>query len=212
MAYNRIENLASRDKNGQVLASSFEKLLDYLVKTNQVTLNDSMKYSGLLQRLRTLGTPKIKKRSVEQGFVTPTKKRQKNLVPVYDRECDDVSQETNKSFCSEVEKSPAKDDNSEYEFDTDGNEDVNDQENDDAEIISLPPTPTYRKKPSQVMKVDKPVSEKKVPTISTEDSDSDSFDPVNDEDVGGYDPLGDILPSTRRVVVKGANKSNYGKN
>ena len=62
------------------------------------------------------------------------------------------------------------------------------------------------------MKVDKPVSEKKVPTISTEDSDSDSFDPVNDEDVGGYDPLGDILPSTRRVVVKGANKSYYGEN
>ena len=95
---------------------------------------------------------------------------------------------------------------------TRGHDDVNDQENDDTDIISLPPTPTYRKKPSHVTKVDKPVPEKKVPTISTEDSDSDSFDPVNDEDVGGYDPLGDILPSTRRVGVKGANKSYYGKN
>jgi hypothetical protein len=64
-----------------------------------------------------------------------------------------VSQETYKSFGSEVEKSPAKvmlknynDDNSEYEFDTDGHDDVNDQVNDDADIISLPPTPTYRKK------------------------------------------------------------------
>ena len=219
VAYDRIENLASRDKNGQVLASSFEELLECLVKTNQVTLSDSMKYSGLLQRLRTLGTPKNKKRSVERGFITPIKKRQKNLVPDYDQEYDDVSQETNKSFGSEVEKSPAKvmsknynDDNSEYEFDTDGHDDVNDQENDDADIISLPPTPTYRKKPSRVTKVDKPVPEKKIPTISTEDSDSDSFDPVNDEDVGGYDPLGDILPSTRRIVVKGANKSYYGKN
>jgi hypothetical protein len=210
IAYDRIENLVSRDKNGEVLATALEELLECMVKTNQVKISDSMKYSGLLQRLRTLATPKIKKRSVEQGFVTPIKKRQKNLLPVYDQECDDMSQETNKSVCSEVEKSPAKDDNSEYEFDTDGNEDANDQENEDPDIISLPPTPTYRKKTSRVTKVVKPVPEKKVPTITTEDSDSDSFDPVNDEDIGGYDPLGDILASTRRIVVRGANKCYYG--
>jgi hypothetical protein len=35
---------------------------------------------------------------------------------------------------------------------------------------------------------------------------------VNDEDIGGYDPLGDILSSTRRIVVRGANKCYYGKN
>ena len=60
-------------------------------------------------------------------------------------------------------------------------------------------------------KVVKPVPEKKVPTIKTEDSDSDSFDPVNEEESGGYDPMGDILPSTRRIVVKGANKCYYGE-
>ena len=43
-----------------------------------------------------------------------------------------------------------------------------------------------------------------------EDSDSDSFDPV-DEDTTKYDPLGDILKSTRRVVMKGANKTFYRK-
>ena len=38
------------------------------------------------------------------------------------------------------------DDNSEYEFDNDGHDEMNDQENDDTDIISLPPTPTYQKK------------------------------------------------------------------
>jgi hypothetical protein len=219
VAYDRVENLPTRDKNGQVLASSFEKLLEYMVKTDQVTLSDSMKYTGLLQKLGSQGTPKNKKRPVERRSSTPIKKRQRSLTPVYDQEYDDELQETNKSFGFETEKSPAKamsegynDDNSEYEFDNDGHDEMNDQEKDDTGIISLPPTPTYQKKTRQVVKVDKPVSEKKVPTISTEDSDSDSFDPVNDEDVGGYDPLGDILPSTRRVVVKGANKSYYGEN
>ena len=43
-----------------------------------------------------------------------------------------------------------------------------------------------------------------------EDSDSDSFDVVNDEDIGGYNPIGEINPNTRRIVVKGSNKSYYG--
>jgi hypothetical protein len=67
------------------------------------------------------------------------------------------------------------------------------------------------KKTARVTKVVKPVLEKKAPTTKTEDSDSDSFDPVNDEEIGGYDPHGDILPSTRRIVVKGANKCYNGE-
>jgi hypothetical protein len=216
IAYDRTENLGTRDKNGEVLAAALEELLECLVKTNQVKMSESMNYSGLLQRLRTLGTPKNKKRSVERGFTTPIKKRQKNLLPVYDQECDNVSQESasqenDKSLCSEVEKTSVRDDNSDYEFESDGNDDANEQENDDVDVISIPPTPTYRKKTARVTKVVKPVPEKKAPTVKTEDSDSDSFDPVNDEEIGGYDPLGDILPSTRRIVVKGANKCYYGE-
>jgi hypothetical protein len=221
IAYDRIENLATRDTNGEVLAAALVDLLEFLVKTNQVEMIESMNYSGLIQRLRTLGTPKNKKRSVARGFTTPIKKRQKNLLPDYEEECDilsqenasqeDTAQENDKSLYSENEKVSLMDDNSAYEFESDGNDDANERENDDVDVVSIPPTPTYRKKPSRLTRVVKPVLEKKVPTTKTEDSDSDSFDPVNDEEIGGYDPLGDILPSTRSIVVKGANKCYYGE-
>jgi hypothetical protein len=215
IAHDRIENLANRDKNGEVLATALEELLECLVKTNQVKMSESMNYSGLIQRLRTQETPK-KKRSVARDCTTPIKKRQKNLLPVYEEECDNLSQENasqenDKSLCSEIEKVSVMDDNSDYEFESDGNDDANEQENDDVDVISIPPTPTYRKKPSRLTRVVKPVLEKKVPTAKTEDSDSDSFDPINDEEICGYDPHGDILPSTRRIVVKGANKCYYGE-
>ena len=98
VAWDRVENLPTRDKNGQVLAESFEKLLEYMMKTGQITLGESMKYTGLLQKLGSQGTPKNKKRPVERRSSTPIKKRQKSLTPVYDQEYDDESQETNKSF------------------------------------------------------------------------------------------------------------------
>ena len=127
VAYDRVENLPTRDKNGQVLASSFEKLLEYMMKTDQITLSESMKYTGLLQKLGSQGTPKNKKRPVERRSSTPIKKCQRSLTPVYDQEYVDELQETNKSFGFEREKSPAKamsegynDDNSEYEFENDG--------------------------------------------------------------------------------------------
>ena len=47
-------------------------------------------------------------------------------------------------------------------------------------------------------------------TEDDNDTDSDSFDSVGDEDVTSYDPLGDIVPSIRRVVLKGSNKNYYG--
>ena len=223
VAWDRVEHLPTRDKNGQVLASSFEKLLEHMMRTDQITLSESMMYTGLLQKLGSQGTPKNKKRAVEVGgrrSSTPIKKRQRSLTPVYDHESDDELPEINKSFDYEKEKSPTKamsegyddDDNSEYDFENDGQDEMNEHEKNDMGITPLPPTPTYQNTPRNVRKVDKSVSEKKAPVVSIEDSDSDSFDPVNDEDIGVYDPLGEILPSTRRVVVKGANKSYYGEN
>jgi hypothetical protein len=44
------------------------------------------------------------------------------------------------------------------------------------------------------------------------DTDSDSFDHVADQDVTANYPLGDIIPSIRRVVLKGSNKNYYGIN
>jgi hypothetical protein len=93
------------------------------------------------------------------------------------------------------------DDNSEYDFENDGQDEINEQEKDDTGITPLPPTPTYQKKTRHVRKADKSVSEKKVPVVLIEDSDSDSFDPVNDEDIGVYDPLGEILTSTINPVM-----------
>ena len=219
IAHDRIENLANRDKNGVMLATALEELLECLVKTNKVKMSESMNYSGLIQRLRSQGTPK-KKRSVARCSPTPTKKRQKNLLSDYEEECDilsqenasqeDTSQENDKSLYSENEKVSLMDDNSDYEFESDGNDDANERENDDVDVVSIPPTPTYRKNTNRLTRVVKPVLEKKVPTTKTEDSDSDSFDPVNDEEICGYDPHGAILPSTRRIVVKGANKCYYG--
>jgi hypothetical protein len=204
IAHDRIENLANRDKNGVILAIALEELLECLVKTSKVKMSESMNYSGLIQRLKE-GSPK-KKRSVARCSPTPTKKRQKNLLSDYEEECDilsqenasqeDTSQENDKSLYSENEKVSLMDDNSDYEFESDENDDVN--ERDDVDVVSIPP------------KVVKPVLEKEVHTGKTEDSDSDSFDPVNDEEISGYDPHGAILPSIRRIVVKGANKCYYG--
>ena len=75
------------------------------------------------------------------------------------------------------------DDNSEYEFQNDGHDEMNEREKDDMGITPLPPTPSYQKSARQVRKADKSVSEKKVPVVSMEDSDSDCFELVLDQDI-----------------------------
>ena len=42
------------------------------------------------------------------------------------------------------------------------------------------------------------------------DSDSDNFDPIDEEEIVLYNKLGEIKPSIKRMVLKGSGKSYYG--
>ena len=125
--------------------------------------------------------------------------------------------EPHRQFDYEKEKTPTKesttiyDDNDESDYDYE-DEDQIDEEcgKDDTDITALPPTPTYPKKLVVARKNEKSQSEKNAISRSMEDSDSDSFNVVQDENIGGYNPIGEINPNTRRIVVKGSNKSYYG--
>ena len=44
----------------------------------------------------------------------------------------------------------------------------------------------------------------------TEESDSDSFDPVDEGQITAYSKLGDITPTIRRMVLRGQGKNYYG--
>ena len=98
VAWNRLENLPNRDKDGRVLAMAFEKLLEHMVKTSRITMSESMKYSPLIHKLAKQQTPSAKKRQSEQRSSTPIIKRQRSLTPVYDQESDEEMPEAHRSF------------------------------------------------------------------------------------------------------------------
>ena len=112
-----------------------------------------------------------------------------------------------------VEDENYDEDCSEYEIDRDEGEEGHYSVKDglgNQTNISIPQTPHYQKLVSQNWKnVKSPVEKITNVTEVDEDTDSDSFDPVGDEDITSYDPLGDIVPTTRRIVVKGAKKTLF---
>jgi hypothetical protein len=167
---------------------------------------------------------------MEKRTSTPITKRQRSVTSVYESD-EEINHRNNKSIqdgyrSDEDRHHKQRDDDkvgedenydedcSEYEVDGDDGDDGNDSEKEDLgnqTNISIPQTPHYQKLVSQNRKnVKSPVEKITNVTEVDEDTDSDSFDPVGDEDITSNDPLGDIIPTTRRIVVKGANKSYYG--
>ena len=189
-----------------------------------------MKYTGVIQKLVKQGEVKSKKRAMGKRTSTPITKRQRSVTSAYESD-EEVNHQNNKSvqdgYRSDqdrhhkqrdddkvVEDENYDEDCSEYEIDGDEGDEGHDSEKEDLgnqTNISIPQTPHYQKLVSQNRKnVKSPVEKITNVTEVDEDTDSDSFDPVGDEDITSYDPLGDIVPTTRRIVVKGANKSYYG--
>ena len=89
------------------------------------------------------------------------------------------------------EEAEETDQESESENEVDDNMTANEST---ASLSGYPATPTYAKPAKKPRRSSKPVPEKKVAV--SDGSDSDSFDPIVDEDLNGYNPLGDIQPST----------------
>ena len=104
VAWNRLENLPNRDKDGRVLAVAFERLLEHMMKTSRITISESMKYSPLIHKLAKQQTPSAKKRQSEQRSSTPIIKRQWSVTPVHDQESDEEMSETYRSFDYKKEK------------------------------------------------------------------------------------------------------------
>ena len=48
------------------------------------------------------------------------------------------------------------------------------------------------------------------PERTVEELDSDSFDPVDEDHTSSYDKLGEIVPTIRRMVLRGQGKNYYG--
>ena len=232
IAYGRVENVVNRDLDGRVLGNSLEKMLEILLKRDTILMGESMKYTGLIQKLNKQGGEKSKKRPVEKRTSTPLTKRRRSVTPSYESD-EEISHDSARSSQSgygsdqeghhkqrnddkQVEEENYDEDGSEYDIDgdeCDGGHDSEKEDPDDQPNISIPQTPHYPKPTSQNRKNVNLSTENTTIAIGDDnDTDSDSFDHVADEDVTANDPLGDIIPSIRRVVLKGSNKNYYGIN
>ena len=230
IAHDRGDNVVNRDSDGHVLGDSLEKLLEVLLKRDGISMRESMKFTGVTQKLIKQGEAKTKKRTMEKRTSTPVTKRHRSMTSAYESD-EEINHQNNKSIQDgygsdedthhkqrDVDKVGEEEnydeDCSEYEFERGVDDDGNDSEKEDPANqtnILIPQTPVYQKLASQNRKIVKsPVEKKTNVTQVEEDTDSDSFDPVGDDDITSYHPLGDIIPTTRRIVVKGANKSYYG--
>jgi hypothetical protein len=138
-------------------------------------------------------------------------------------------QPTNNYQDSEEEEGVAEDDDDEYEptentEDSLGDGEVEEYDSEkehesqiDPNDISLPSTPHYpstnneskrmmnSSKVSDAVRSKSPQLEK-----NAEEQDSDSFDPVDEDNSTSYDKLGDIVPTIRRFVLRGQGKNYYG--
>ena len=83
--------------------------------------------------------------------------------------------------------------------------------------ITLPPTPHYpdtineSKKSSNPAKTPTDTSSRSQPSQKiVEESDIDSFDLVDENQVSSYSKLGIIVPTIRRMVLRGQGKNYYG--
>ena len=230
IAYGRGDSVLNRDPDGRVLGDALEKMLEILLKRDTILMGESMKYTGLIQKLNKQGGEKSKKRSMEKRTSTPITKRRRSVTPAYESD-EEVTHHDAKSvqdgYRSDqdrhhkqrnddkvVEDEIYDDDCSDYEIDGDERDEGHNSEKEDIgdrTNISIPQTPHYQKPMSQNRKnLNSPAENITNAIEDGNDTDSDSFDPVGDEDVTSYNPLGDIVPSIRRVVLKGSNKNYYG--
>ena len=189
---------------GAQLALPLENVMQENLKWGDVTFADVLGQTVLLDDLNNVVTLKPKKKSTKPpqlnlSSTSTPRKRSRNVSA--DRE--DSDNETADSQTGE--EGEETDQESESENEDDGNITANES------AISLPgypATPTYTKPTKKPKRASKSEPEKKVEVSDA--SDSDSFDPIIDEDLNGYNPLGDIRPRTKRLVIKGANKNYYG--
>ena len=146
IAYGRVENVVNRDLDGRVLGNSLEKMLEILLKRDTILMGESMKYTGLIQKLNKQGGEKSKKRPVEKRTSTPLIKRRRSVTPSYESD-EEISHRSARSSQSgygsdqeghhkqrnddkEVEEENYDEDGSEYDIDGDEcDEDPDDQTN-----------------------------------------------------------------------------------
>ena len=196
---NRGENLSNLDDfTGPHMASMLECVMRDNLKWSEISFGDLAAHSPLLENLKAQ-EPKNKKKFAKSQQSTP-KKRSRSESSGYE----DSDNETVTSKIREDES----DVESEYESDENVDNDNTLANKSVTSILDNPPTPSYVKTPKRQKRTPKPEKEKKSSTF--EGSDSDSFDPIVDEEFTGYNPLGEIIPNTTRIVIKGANKNFYG--
>ena len=196
---NRGENLSNLDDfTGVHLASMMERVMMDNIRHSEISIADLANYSPLLELLKA-HEPKGRRKFGKSQHSTPKKRSRSESPGLDDSDCETVTSKIREDE-SDVDS----------EYDSDGNVDSDNviPNKSVTSILDNPPTPTYVKTPKRARRIPKPEKEKKLATC--DGSDSESFDPVVDEEFSGYNPLGDINPGTTRVVIKGANKNFYG--
>ena len=199
---NRGENLSNLDDfTGAHMASMLECVMRDNLKWDEISLPDVVAHSPLLEKLKNTQGLKNKKKIAKTRLNTSTpKKRARSVSSGYE---DSDNETVISKNGGEVES----DAESEYESDKNMVGDNTAGNESSASMPDHPPTPGYVKTPKRQKRSANPQREKK--SSAFEGSDSDSFDPVIEEEITGYDPLGDIAPDTTRIVIKGANKNNF---
>lgn len=198
------ENLANLEGfTGLQLATTIENVIQENFKCGDITFDDVLGQSALLDDLKNVVPTKSKKKSskpqrLNSSSTSTPRKRTRSVIS------DGEDSDNEGGDDQAVEEAEETDQDSEFENDVDDMT-VNEST---ASLSRFPTTPTYTKPAKKQRRSIKPVHEKKVST--SEDSDSDNFDPIVEEDLTSYNPSGEIQPNTKRLVIKGANKSYYG--
>ena len=188
------------DFTGLHLAITIENVMQEGFKKGDVTFNDILEQKFLLEKLKKVVATKNKKKQLPQASSSTStpRKRSRNVS----EERDDSDNETVDS--QNIEEGEETEQESEFENEDDTNITADDSS---ISLTGYPSTPSYNKPEKKPKRAKKSEVEKKVENC---DSDSDSFDPIIDDDLTSYKPLGDIKPNTKRLVIKGANKNYYG--
>ena len=196
------ENLANLEGfTGLQLATTLENVMQENFKCGDITFDDVFSQSALLDELKNVVPTKSKKKSPkpQQLNTSSTSTPRKRSRSVVSEDSDDGDDD---QACEEPEET---DQESEVENDADENMTANESS---VSLSRFPTTPSYTKPTKKQRRSIKPALEKKAST--PEESDSDSFDPIVDEDLTVYNPTGEIQVDTKRLVIKGANKNYYG--
>ena len=84
IVYGRGDSVLNRDPDGCVLGDALEKILEILLKRDTISMGESMKYTGLIQKLNKQGGEKSKKRHMEKRTSTLITKRRRSVTPAYE--------------------------------------------------------------------------------------------------------------------------------